>query len=113
MDFCQNATKTIGPKEMQTETMQKTCEGLGRIFSSLGEDFERIAILVMKGFRIQARKPSCKLLLTRQKAIIVFKKKLILYRQTIEIDSKHMGTFYKNPCLNWQVIVNTNLGYLE
>ena len=52
MDFCKDATKTIGPPDtqMHTESMQKTCEGLGRIFSSLGEDFERIAILVMKGF---------------------------------------------------------------
>jgi len=50
MEFCNTASKTLGPTQMQTETMQKTCEGLSKIFSSLEGDFEKIAKMVMKGF---------------------------------------------------------------
>lgn len=50
MEFCHEASKTIGPTQMNTEAMQKTCEGLGRIFSSLENDFETISKLIMKGF---------------------------------------------------------------
>jgi len=52
MRFCRQASKTIGPPttQMQTENMQKTCDGLARIFSSLEKDFETISKLVMKGF---------------------------------------------------------------
>lgn len=50
MKFCHEASKTIGPTQMHTENMQKTCEGLGRIFSSLEKDFETISKLVAKGF---------------------------------------------------------------
>ena len=51
MEFCHNASKTIGPStQMQTESMQKTCDGLSRIFSSLEKDFETISKLIMKGF---------------------------------------------------------------
>lgn len=52
MDFCHEASKTIAPPltQMHTETMQKTCEGLARIFTSLEEDFETIGKMVAKGF---------------------------------------------------------------
>ena len=52
MEFCNHASKTIGPPltQMHTEAMQKTCEGLARIFTSLEKDFENIAKLVAKGF---------------------------------------------------------------
>ena len=51
MEFCNNASKTIGPPtQMHTEAMQKTCEGLARIFTSIEKDFETIGKMVAKGF---------------------------------------------------------------
>ena len=50
MEFCQEASKAMAPTTTHSESMQKTCEGLSKIFSSLGEDFESIAKMVMKGF---------------------------------------------------------------
>ena len=50
MEFCKNASKTIVVPPIQTEDMQKICEGLSRLFLSFGEDFKEIGKLVMKGF---------------------------------------------------------------
>ena len=50
MDFCQKASTTMSPTSGHSETMQQTCEGLSKIFASLGADFEGIAQMVMKGF---------------------------------------------------------------
>ena len=50
MQFCQEASKTMAPTPTHSETMQNTCEGLAKIFASLGGDFEKIAQMVMMGF---------------------------------------------------------------
>jgi len=50
MEFCHDASKIMMPDPTHSDTMQQTCKGLSKIFSSLGEDFEKIAKMVMLGF---------------------------------------------------------------
>jgi len=50
IEYCQKAAKSIVADPMHTETMQKTCEGLSRIFTSIEKDFVTISKLAMKGF---------------------------------------------------------------
>jgi len=50
MHFCNDASKIMTPDPTHSETMQKTCEGLSKIFSALEKDFEIIGKMVMKGF---------------------------------------------------------------
>ena len=46
VEYCQKASKHMVEPPMQTESMQKTCEGLSRVFSSFAKDFEKIAKMV-------------------------------------------------------------------
>ena len=48
--FCNDASKIMMPDPNHSDTMQKTCKGLSLIFSSLEENFETIAKMVMMGF---------------------------------------------------------------
>lgn len=50
MHFCHDASKIMTPTPGHSETMQQTCQGLSKIFSSLEKDFENIAKMSMSGF---------------------------------------------------------------
>lgn len=72
MEFCHDASKIMIRDQNHSDTMQKTCKGLSKIFSLLEEDFETIAKMIMKDF---SKKEIKTMLATSKKDFKKFKQK--------------------------------------